>query len=278
MIVWLNGRLVEEDDAQISIRDRGFLHADAVFETALLHEGGFFRLRDHLTRLEASAAAMRIPVPPVAEVDEIVRSVVRANDLRNANIRITLTRGVREPTLLVTAAPPDPQRMAQAGRGWRIITARTRRPSIAAVPAQLKAVGRTYALLARHEAADEGADDVLLLTDHGHVCEGPTWNVFWRRGDLLCTPALEAGVLAGVTRAVLLELAGTLGFRTRQELFDRSELDHADEIFATMTSVGLVRFRELDGRVLPEDTQAADALLPAYREVVARESALDPVD
>src|SRR5690606_25632180 len=112
----------------------------------------------------------------------------------------------------------------------------TRRPSTASAPAQLKAVGRTYALLARQEAADAGVDDVLLLTDHGHVCEGPTWNVFWRRGDTLCTPALEAGVLAGVTRTTVLELAPDMGLRVREGLFDRSDLDHADEIFATMTS------------------------------------------
>jgi branched-chain amino acid aminotransferase len=276
MIVALGGRLMPEDDAAISIHDRGFLFADAVFETALLHDGGFFRLRDHLERLSASAAAMRIAAPVVSDVDRLVREVVSANELRNANIRMTLTRGVRDPVLLVTAREFDHARAAAARNGWRIITARTRRPSTASVPAQLKAVGRTYALLARHEATDAGVDDALLLTDHSHVCEGPTWNVFWRRGDILCTPALEAGVLAGITRTTLMQVAPELGLRVREGLFDRSELDHADEIFATMTSAGVVPFRELDGRVLPSGTGTADALHEAYRAVVAREAALDP--
>lgn len=277
MIVSLNGALVAEEQAAISIHDRGFLFGDAVFETALLHDGGFFRLRDHLDRFSTSAAALRIDVPAVDEVDRFVRAVVNANALRDANIRMTLTRGVRDPVLLITARPPDTARARAARAGWRIITARTRRPSTASVPAHIKAVGRTYALLARHEAADAGVDDALLLTDHAHVCEGPTWNVFWRRGTILCTPALEAGVLAGITRTTLLQLAPGLGLRVREGLFDRSELDHADEIFATMTSVGVVPFLELDGRSLPAGGGTARELHDAYQAVVARESALDPV-
>ncbi|HSK21194.1 MAG TPA: aminotransferase class IV [Longimicrobiales bacterium] len=277
MIVSVDGALVPEERAAISIHDRGFLFGDAVFETALLHKGGFFRLRDHLDRFGASAAALRIAAPAADEVDRRVRAVVDANALRDANIRMTLTRGVRDPVLLITARPPDTARAEATRAGWRIITARTRRPSTASIPAQIKAVGRTYALLARHEAADAGVDDALLLTDHAHVCEGPTWNVFWRRGTTLCTPALEAGVLAGITRTTLLQLAPGLGLRVREGLFDRSELDHADEIFATMTSVGVVPFLELDGRSLPAAGGTARELRDAYQAVVARECALDPV-
>jgi branched-subunit amino acid aminotransferase/4-amino-4-deoxychorismate lyase len=142
MIVWLDRGLVAEENAAVSIHDRGLLHGDAVFETALLHNGGFFRLHEHLERFAASAATMRIPAPATDDIDRIVRSVARANELRDANIRITLTRGVEQPLLLVTARPPR-LRVGAGQRGWRIITARTRRPATAAVPAQLKAIGRT---------------------------------------------------------------------------------------------------------------------------------------
>lgn len=277
MIVWLGDRLMPEEDASISIHDRGFLFGDAVFETALLQDSGFFRLGEHLERFAESAATMRIEAPAAADVDRIVRAVVRANELQDANIRMTLTRGATDPVLLVTAQPRDQARIAAARAGWRILTARTRRPSTGAVPAHLKATGRTYALLARLEATEAGVDDVLLLTDHGHVCEGPSWNVFWRRGTSLCTPSLETGVLAGVTRTTLLQLAPDLGLRVQEELFDRSVLDHADEIFASMTSVGIAPFRELDGRPLPRRTETADALQAAYLATVSREVALDPL-
>jgi branched-chain amino acid aminotransferase len=277
MIVWLDGRLVDERDARVPIDDRGFLHADGVFETALVRDGGFFRLNDHLVRFLASAATLRIEAPDLGTLDAIVRDVVRANALRDASIRITLTRGVRAPLLLVTARSPDAAWARRAAGGWRIITAATRRPSTAAIPAQLKALGRTYAILARHEAADAGADDVLLLNDAGFICEGPTWNVFWRTGDTLSTPSLDAGVLAGVTRSTVMSLAAASGLHVREGLFTRAELDSADEIFATMTSVGIVSIRALDDRVLPADTPAADRLRPLYLEQVASETARDRV-
>lgn len=277
MIVWLDGALVDEGSAHVSIHDRAFLMGDGVFETALLHAGGFFRLRQHLERLHASARTMRIAVPEIDQLDRIVRDVARANDLRDAGIRLTLSRGVSAPVLLVTARPPDPAALRAARHGWRIITAVTRRPALSAVPAQLKALGRTYALLARFEAQDAGVNDVLLLNHDGFVCEGPTWNVFWRRGQNLFTPALHAGVLSGVTRSALLSLAAAAGYRVEEGLFPREHLDAADEIFASMTSSGVVPIRELDARTLPAGTPAADALRTAYDRLLQRETGADPL-
>jgi branched-chain amino acid aminotransferase len=277
LIVFLNGAFVDAAEARIGIDDAGFLFADGVFETALLQGGGFLHLAAHLRRFTASAQLMRLPVPPESELDDIIRQVARRNGLLDANIRITLTRGHREPTLLVSARPPAAAWAERAARGWTLITAGTRRPSTAAVPAQLKALGRTYALLARHEAAEAGADDALLLTDQGYVCEGPAWNVFWRRGERLRTPALELGVLAGVTRNTLIDLAPNAGWTVEQGAWDRAELDGVDEIFATMTSVGIVSIRSLDGVLLPSATPAATTLLPLYQQVVATAAAADPL-
>lgn len=275
MIVWLEGAFRDEAEAAIPIDDRGFLHADGVFETALCLQGGFFRLDEHLERFRGSAATLRLPVPAARELEHIARDLVRRNALTDASLRFTLTRGTDRPRLLVTARAPDPAWTDRAARGWRLITAATRRPSPAAIPAQLKALGRTYALLARFEAADAGVDDALLLTDQGAVCEGPTWNVFWRTGETLFTPAIDLGVLAGVTRRALLECAATLPWNIREGTFDRAVLDHADEILASMTSVGVVRIRELDGRTLPANTPAADALAAAYADLLHTETARD---
>lgn len=277
MIVHLNGRYLPDEEATISIHDRGFLAGDGVFETALLHDGGFFRLAEHLERFAASAGALRLTAPAPAELDIVVRAVARRNHLLGANIRITLTRGAGQPTLLVTATTPSAGYSDRMRRGWRIVTARTRRPSIAAVPPQVKALGRTYAILARLEAADAAVDDALLLSDEGLVCEGPAWNVFWRTGQTLFTPALAVGVLAGVTRSVLLEVAPRAGFQVQEGHWPRDMLDEAEEIFATMTSAGIVSIRALDGRSLPDSTPAADALQPAYWQRVVAETAADPL-
>jgi branched-chain amino acid aminotransferase len=276
MIVFLDGRFIPEEAAALSIHDRGFLFADGVFETALIHDGGCFRLGPHLDRLADSASALMLPPPP-GELDAVIRELARRNGLRDANVRVTYTRGAgMGPTLLVTVKPAQDHGPARS-RGWSVITAGTRRPSPAAIPAHVKALGRTYSLLARAEAARAGADDALLLSDEGWVCEGPTWNVFWRTGDTLFTPSLDVGVLAGVTRTVLVDLAPGAGFGVREGRWDRGALDAADEIFATMTSAGIVPFRMLDGRDLPPETPAADVLQPAYWSRVKEEAAADPL-
>lgn len=277
MIVYLNGRYMPEEEAAISIHDRGFLAADGVFETALLHDGGFFRLGAHLERFAASAAALRLTAPAAAETDSVLRRVAHMNELRAATMRITLTRGAVQPTLLVTATAHDSGHRDRLRAGWHLVTARTRRPSTAAIPAQVKTLGRPYALLARLEAADADADDALLLSDQGFICEGPSWNVFWRTGQTLFTPSLDVGVLAGVTRAVLLEIAPHSGLEVREGQWHREALDDADEMFATMTSAGIVSVRSLDGREFTDGTTAADALQTAYWQRVAAETAADPL-
>lgn len=141
-------------------------------------------------------------------------------------------------------------------------------PPADVVPPALKATGRPWSLLARREAAHAGADDALLLTTNGAVAEGPAWNVFWRRGQTLCTPALETGILDGVTRTEVLALAGALGLDTEEAIYGRDALDLADEILATMTSVGPVSITALDGRRLPEPV-FGPRLRAAYWQLVA---------
>jgi branched-chain amino acid aminotransferase len=272
MIVFLRGRFTDDATASVSIHDLGFLHGDAVFETARLHRGGFFRLEHHLDRLAASAAMLRIAVPPHDLLASIADQLAVRNALEEATLRITVTRGPPEgePTVLATLQPISSEWVRRAERGWRVITAHIRRPGTDSMPAQLKSVGRTYSLLARLEAAPVRADDVLLLSEAGHVCEGPTWNVFWRRGSVLRTPSPETGVLEGITRAVIMDIAPLNGFSIEQGEWGRSDLDNVEEIFATMSSVGVVPIRTLDGHPLPSDA-AAHLLQARYWDLVARE-------
>lgn len=214
-----------------------------------------------MERLERGAEMLRLDVPPRDEVREVLTELSRRNGIPDGVARLTLTRGpggeglspegAGPPTLLVTLSEVSPARREKARRGWWIITARTRRGEGHGVPTSIKSVHKLDAIRAKLEAEAAGADDALLLNARGEVAEGTVCNVFWRRGRALFTPALDTGILPGVTRETFLEIASEMGIPAHRDAFPRSELDRADEIFLTMSSVGGARVRRLDDRELP---------------------------
>lgn len=261
MIVYLNGQWVDGAQASIPITDRGFLIADGVFETARLVGGRFFRLDQHLDRLMESARQLRIDAPSREELRSLCSEIAERNKLLEASLRITITRGsggrglstrgAGPPTVLLTIGPVAQDWRERAATGWSLVTAQTRRPSPRSVPSQIKALGRVYAILAYLEAEAAGADDALLLTADGYIAEGPTWNFFWRKDQTIRTAALEGGVLEGVTRSIILDLARAEGYQVEEGLWPPEDLADAQEAFASMTSVGVVPIRTLDGRAFP---------------------------
>ncbi len=272
-IAYLDGRWIDDAEAVVPADDRGFLYGDAVFETARRVRSGFFRLERHLDRLRVSADALDLPLPPLSDLRAIAHGLAERNAFADATLRITLTRGGRSgPLLLATLTPAPGDWRERAAAGWRIATAAVRHPSLDCLP-PVKTPGRLHGLVARVEAARAGADDALLLTAGGDLCEGPTWNVFWRKHATLYTPSADTGLLEGVTRAAILELAPALGYPVVQGRFARGTLDDADEIFATMTSSGVVPFMSLDGRSLPPEARAAaPRLQDAYWKLVDTEA------
>lgn len=265
MIVFLDGRWLDESEARVPIDDRGFLYADGVFETARLHGGAYFRLDSHLGRLAAGAEVFGLPLPGPDELRRLAEEIRERNGLEEGSLRITVTRGRgtadATPTLLVTLKPIAADWRERGSRGWTLITARVRHPDPASLPPHVKTIGRPHGILARREAEQARVDDALLLSPEGYVAEGPTWNVFWRKGETLFTPSLEAGVLDGVTRAAFLELAPRAGLRVEQGCWPRDTLDDADELFATMSSLGAVAIRALDGTAFDPRRMSAVALL-----------------
>jgi branched-chain amino acid aminotransferase len=286
VIAYLNGDWLPAETARIPISDRGFLLSDGVFETARLHLGKYFRLSQHLERLHASAQMLELRIPSSAQLTDLAEQIAARNQLSEASLRITITRGsggaglktrgATEPTVLITIAPMAADWQERAARGWSLVTATTLRPPATSVPAQLKALGRVYAILATLEAERAGADDALFLTADRQIAEGPTWNFFWRKEKVIRTAALSGGILDGVTRRILMGIARDAGYQVEEGLWPRSELDHADEAFATMTSQGVVPIRSLDSRILPPGDCASDFQRRYWQLVSAEVRASSP--
>ena len=278
--VYLNGDWVPASEARISVFDRGFLFGDGVFETGRLHRGRYFRLEQHLARLEKSASFLRLPVPPLDQLLAIGHGLAERNAFTEGSLRITVTRGsggrglsragAGPPTVVATLSGVPDDWEAKAARGWRIRISSVRRPSTESTPPQLKGLGRPYALLAHYEAEDDGLDDALLLSAEGLIAEGPTWNLFWRKDQTVFTPALSAGILEGVTRGIIIDLVRAAGYQVEEGCWQRSVLDSADEVFATMTSNGVVPITQLDQRPLHQRTLAA-SLQTEYWKLVRSE-------
>lgn len=277
--VWVDGGLVPADRAVISVYDRGFRTGEGVFETLRAYGRHVFRLAAHLERARAGAEELGFDPGPTDRLAEAVRATAEANhealDGADSALRLTVSAGLIDPaspipgrgigssTVVVTSHPLA----TDAGTASAVTV-----PLARELP-HVKAVSYLVAVTAKRRARDLGADEALLTDGHGHVLEGATSNVFAVLDGTLVTPPTGAGLLAGVTRAVVLELAEDLGVRAAERPLPLDELLRADEAFLTSTTRELVALREVDGS--PIRTAGAGELLPrlrrAYADEVARE-------
>jgi 4-amino-4-deoxychorismate lyase len=248
--------VVDPDEAVIHADDLGLLRGQAAFETLRVYRGRPFALAEHLERLAASAE--RMGLPPIArdELEGLARTVLEATGATDCSMRFTLTGG-REasvrPVALVTLAPLPADLEAVRARGMAFVSLqlgidpRLRRDA----PWLLGGVKSTsYAvnMAAWAEARRRGADDAVFLAAGGTVLEGPVTNVWWRDGDVLSTPSLDLGILAGVTRAHLVRLAADLGYRVEEGWFPVARMAAADEAFSSSSVREIMPIVGLDGR------------------------------
>lgn len=259
--VWWDGRLRRSSEARVSVLDSGYLYGDGIYETMRAYDGIPFALARHLERARASAAGVDLPCPPPAELARAVRDVVAANDWRDAVVRLTLTRGVLSrrldlssagaPSLLVTAHPLDRADDETRRRGIRVIYSQFGRWSGHGL-AGIKSTNYQVSLLARHEARVAGAAEVLLPNESGELVEGAASNLFGvESGDArprLITPPLRAGVLGGITREIVLELASALDLPVVEASLSRPRLESAAEIFLTGTTIQLAPVVRIEDR------------------------------
>lgn len=255
---WVEGDYVPVAEARLPLLDMGFSRSDCTYDVVAVWEGAFFRLDDHLERFERSCACLQLTPPPRSVVREIVFGCVRRSGLREAYVEVIVTRGVpragqRDPRQIenrfyayaipyVWIANPEKQ-----AAGLRLVVANSvERIATRAVDPTVKNFHWGDLVRGQFEAYDRDADTVVLLDHEGHVTEGPGFNLFvYARGTLL-TPA--DGVLQGITRRTVLELAARERLPTRITRFGADLLHEADEIFLTSTAGGVMPVVSVDGR------------------------------
>jgi 4-amino-4-deoxychorismate lyase len=264
----VSGRgVVDPDEPVVHADDEAFLRGRGAFETARVYGGRPFRLADHLDRLAESARRLGLPSPDRSEVEVLVEQALSAAGRDNAFIRIYLTpgrEGREQPAafVLVAELPRDLEEVR--ARGIRLISV----PLGLAGPGLLGGVKSTsYALnmVAVDEARQRGAEDAVFLALGGTVLEGPTTNLWWRRGRTLYTPALELGILAGVTRAVLIEAAPALGYEVEEGAYPLDDLVSAEEAFTSSSVREVMPVIAVNERPIPRGEAAAE-LQRALRE------------
>ena len=276
-IVYLNGSLIPRSQAKVSALDYGFLYGFGLFETMRAYEGQVFRLESHLSRLVRSAELLRLPVG-TAELKDAVRDTIKANRLSDARIRITISAGEGEmspdpgtcqkPTVLVLAEryQPYPQEVYQ--RGFRAVISSIHRNSQSPL-SRLKSANYLESLLARQQARETGVDEAVCLNDKGLLAEASMSNIFLASDGILRTPGEESGILPGITRGVILELALKLGIKALEEDIRPSELFQAQEAFLTNSLIEVMPLTEIEGKPVASGRPGALSrrLLAAYRKL-----------
>ena len=272
----VDGRLVPAEEATVSVDDRGFRYGDAAFETLRAYGGTVFAWQAHADRLERTCETLGFAkaIPPRADLLERIQATLAANDLADAYVRLSITRGVQggkltpdervDPTIVVVVNPL-PRGGVAGGPPWddpaTLRTVATRRPPAEAVPPGAKTHNYLTGILARlelREASGDGgagekaprdgpADEAILRDEDGTVVEGATSNLFYVDGGELVTPSADLPLLPGVTRQIVLELAREEDLPVQPSRFRVEALRGADEVFATNTTWEIRPVRAVDG-------------------------------
>lgn len=276
--LWLNGELLDESEARISPLDHGITTGDGVFETIQATRGVPFAYTRHYRRLCHSAEALGLAVPAVDPLREAIDAVLRANDLTEARVRVTVTGGVQplgservdsSPTVVVAAGPVPriPPTTDVVVAPWP----RNERGALAG----LKTISYAENVRALAFARERGAGEVVFPNTRGEVCEGAAVNVFLVRDGVMATPPLSSGCLDGVTRALLLELCPGVAIECVERPVPIEALTQADEAFLTSTLRNLQAVTRVDGVALPAAPgPLTEKLAAAFDDLVSRD--LDP--
>ena len=277
-IVYLNGSLIPRSQASISALDYGFLYGYGLFETMRAYGGRVFRLDSHLRRLARSAEILGLPIGTL-DLKGAVMDTIQANQLSEARVRITISIGeggmvpdpstCNRPTVLILAGhyQPYPEQVYQ--KGFRAVVSSIRRNSGSPL-SRLKSANYLESILARQEARAAGVDEALCLNEKGLLAEASMSNIFLVTDGILRTPGQESGILPGITRETILELASPLGINTLEHDIRLDELSQAQEAFLTNSLIEVMPLTEIDGKPIGSGRPGSvtKRLMVAYRKMV----------
>jgi branched-chain amino acid aminotransferase len=257
MWIFLNDRFVEREKALVSVFDHGFLYGDGIYETLRAYGGRIFMLPQHLTRLQRSAKLIGLELPiPEKDWPSLLSDAIARNGLRDAYLRITVSRGTGEigldptlcpkPTVVIIAKPFQAYPPQLYKEGVSLVTTSVHRNLATALSPQIKSLNFLNNILAKQEAVKAGAFDGVMLNAEGHLTECTTSNIFFIQHGTLCTPSVACGILDGITREVVLTLARERGLKTEESAYTPEALRQAEECFLTNTTMELLPVRDVD--------------------------------
>lgn len=259
--IWLGDKLVDEQDAKISVFDHGLLYGDGVFEGIRIYNKRVFELDAHIERLYNSARGIRLDIPMSRErLIDALNKTVEANGVVDGYIRLCVTRGIgslglnpftcETPTVFIIADNVQlyPEELYE--KGLKIISATTVRNHPLAIPPQVKSMNYLNNILAKIEALDRDAPEAIMYNHEGYVAEATGDNVFMVRKGIIYTPPVEAGALEGITREVVIRLAKKEGIEVIEKNLTRFDLYISEELFLTGTAAEVIGVVEIDGRVI----------------------------
>ncbi|MGA2854831.1 MAG: aminotransferase class IV [Verrucomicrobiota bacterium] len=275
MLVFLNGQFLPESQAVVPVSDRGFLLGDGLFETMRVVRGRPFRFAQHLERLARGVDFLKIKCPfTPAELETFAGRLIWQNKMPDAILRLTLTRGPGgrgytpnsecKPTVVMTLHPA-----LGAPLQWNLITSSFRIPAGDPLAA-FKTTSKIPHVMARAEAVERGADEALLLNTNGEVAETAGGNLFWVRGDTICTVPEECGALPGITRAVVLEICRAFGLETNKRAIKPEVLRNSAGLFVTQSVFGIVPVAALDGNLVAP-SPLVDQIACAYHKTLVQQ-------
>jgi branched-chain amino acid aminotransferase len=283
MKVWLDGKLVDTDSASVNVYDHGLLYGDGVFEGLRAYHGRIFRLQAHIDRLFDGAKAIRLTIPQTKqEMVDALYETLKANNLSDAYIRLVVTRGIgtlglnpfkckrSQVIIIVDQIDLYPREMYE--KGMSVIIASTVRTAPNALNPRIKSLNYLNNIMARVEAVDAGVPEAIMLNAQGLVAEATGDNVFLVRDGKLLTPPIHAGILEGITRAAVMELAGQAGVPMAEADLSRYDLYTAHECFLTGTAAEVVPVTRIDGRQIGDGAVGplTRQIFDAFHEMVRK--------